>query len=165
VEALTSIANAAGGGGMTGAAGPRGVLFRLPRDAARRLLGVEPEQSVETSVARACAALDAILSRGLPVAYSTPPYFWPEPDPDRCRAQVARAAREMSDFCARRGVPEYDLIEALAAAGAPLGRADDNLHYDLPTRRIQALAIARVVTEALSPTRGDELTSAPNPDC
>jgi hypothetical protein len=37
--------------------------------------------------------------------------------------------------------------------GAPLGLSADNLHYDLPTRRVQVRAIAASVIETVSRTR------------
>jgi hypothetical protein len=150
---ITGFFSAAGGGGFTGAPGARGALFRLPRDLARRLIGVEVEQSVEASVARACAALDALRARGLPFVYSTPPFYWPEPDPGRGSALVATATNAMSAYCALHGIVEYDLPGELAAMGAPLGLSADNLHYDLPTRRVQVRAIAASVIETVSRTR------------
>jgi hypothetical protein len=59
----------------------------------------------------------------------------------------------MSAYCALHGIVEYDLPGELAAMGAPLGLSADNLHYDLPTRRVQVRAIAASVIETVSRTR------------
>jgi hypothetical protein len=142
---------AMGGSRLNGTDGPRGALFRLPRDLARRLIGSEVEQPVEVSLDLAHNILDALLRIEETVLIcSMPKFFWSEPDAEWCRQQTRVAEVDLRAYCEQRHIPVFDLLRSLEARGASPGLAPDGIHLDTETNRFEAALIADAVREALA---------------
>jgi hypothetical protein len=144
--------NRLGGDTFAGQGGRRGLVFRIPREAAFRLIGAETEQPVEVSITYALATLDALLRlEDLAVVCSLPKFYWEVPKAQRARAldRVDQARTALVDYCAQHHIPAYDLFDELARAGRPSGFAPDRIHYDRPTSRFEAELIASHVLAAL----------------
>ncbi len=140
----------AGGGTFEGGTELRGVLFRVPRAAAYKLIGGEVEQDVEISIGYALAALDELVRREhLTVICSMPKFQWREPEMDWCSKRIAIAHEALARYCAQHHVPTYDVEKELALVGRRPGLAKDAIHYDRSTREVEAALVSEAVLAAL----------------
>jgi hypothetical protein len=136
----------AGGNKFEGATDLRSLIFRLPRQAAFRLIGGDAELDVETATRYTIAMLDEVLRREhVALICSMPKFQWSEPDIAWCEQQLDVLRREMRDYCGRHHVAMYDVEAELARKGRRPGLARDAIHYDFATREIEASLITRAV--------------------
>jgi hypothetical protein len=153
-DALMQLLRRLGGGGLRGAPGPRGWLFRGPQWLARRLLGQAPLVRLDDAVDQAGETIDAILTAGAPrLICRLSTMHWE-------RAALVAAAedrqealnRAIDERCQARGVTVVDITAAMAREGKRPGVAPDGIHVDLATRRFEAALLADQIVAALAPT-------------
>jgi len=140
----------ASGGGFEGSASARGWLFRLPRTAARAVVGAEPYMKVENAIANSRASLAFLVEEArLPVLFKLPTMSR-ELEPAVAARYEARRQQynaAIRDTCARYGVLCYDLREVMAAEGKEDERVADGLHSTLATRRWEANFLAGLILD------------------
>jgi hypothetical protein len=139
----------AAGGGTEGSASPRGLLFRLPRGLARRILGaaplVQPEVALE-AVRTTIAALHrerrgtclVVLSAGAPQTRERA---------ERAAATIQWFNDKVADYCEGLGVSYLDPVSAVQGYGASFERPD-GIHAGFETRLALSLALAERLVEA-----------------
>ena len=141
----------AAGGGTEGERSPRGLLFRLPQQMARRVLGTAPlvepdvalratEQTIERVAAVSGLSLLCRLANG---------HFQHKEQAAEVAKRTSAYNRRVRELCERLGVAVYDQRESLTQ-GSGYALIEDGLHIDLETRR---LAAAMAATNILAVAR------------
>jgi hypothetical protein len=135
------------GGGTEGAETPRGWLFRVPRNVARTFTGAAPQVTVDAAeafVTDTLAALAGIEELAI-VCRLAVPVFYHADDRRETRRRVAHFNEAITRVCVERYVPFYDPVQLVAEKGHAYGMAQDQIHSDLPTRKLEAERIASLL--------------------
>jgi hypothetical protein len=144
-----------GGGGANASQSWRGSVFRLPQVFAVRLLGADSELSPEQALVYMTDMLDALTKfEDLSIVCRLPTAAWPIPGPLRGEAmrRLDFVRARIAEYCDRRRVPYYDLLEGLRQEAITFGLSRDGLHKDGRTTEIEADLIAREVVNELGQT-------------
>jgi hypothetical protein len=149
------------GGGLEGSPSPRGWLFRGPHWLAERLLGTEPSIGVDDAIENVSASLRYLVKQESLVTLFKVPTMSTDLPADRSAVygrRLDRFQRALSAVCEERRMPYYELRQAAAAAGMPIERGGDGLHWTLETRKWEAGLLAGLILQHL----GLEAASSPD---
>jgi hypothetical protein len=138
------------GGGPDGAPKWQGWLFRGPRAAMTRLIGVAPAMRVGGALDAVRETLDLLrANEDLAIIYSLPMPTLP-PNIPAVEAQRRREAfaAAVTAYCSEKQIPCLDPGAVRRAAGLQAGLAGDRWHPDLENRRFDASVIARAIIQA-----------------
>ncbi len=139
------------GGKTEGAAGPRGLIFRLPYRIARRLIGAEPAIALERAIDCAKETVDALVRledvalvcRG---GIAHPFYSDSEAEHQR-RVGVFNDA--LRAHCDSRRIPYFVLQSEMEAAGTKVGFLPSGSHLNRSTREFDVRSSASLLAAAL----------------
>jgi len=163
VRALSSGLKALSGPGFEGSSTARGWLFRAPRWFALQVVGEEPYMRVAHAGSNVRAALDYLADQAGLVTICKLPTMSAEVSQRKERVYQERLREfqsAMRETCEERGIPFYELREAMAADGKQEERVSDGLHSSLATRRWDAAFMAELILEGLSRRSGSRQAEA-----
>jgi hypothetical protein len=139
------------GGGSEGARGVRGLIFRLPRWLALRLVGADPGIDVDTAIRCAIETIDALLrfeDTALACRLSFPVPFYHSERQEHLN-RVARFNSVVAAHCQSRRIPHYDLQATMEEIGDRPGFVGDGVHPDPRTQQFDMGLMAERVAGAL----------------
>lgn len=140
------------GGGSEGAPSARGLLFRLPRLAARRLFGMAPLIPIEDAISATIETLEALAAGETPVLCRISiPSVQQADQAEIVHARIRLYNERIMKECERLGIPWFDAIEALKDEGLSYRMVSDGLHMDFDTRRAVATTTARRLLAIMNP--------------
>jgi hypothetical protein len=136
---LIGAAKKGAGGGGEGSHSARGLLFRLPRAAARRVFGMASLIDLEAALASTFETLEALSNAGPPLLCRLAiPSVQQKEQTTAVEARVRHYNDLVSARCERLRIPWFEAIEELARCGHSYRNAPDALHMDLETRQAVA---------------------------
>jgi hypothetical protein len=141
-------------GGVTeGSTGVRGLLFRAPRAAGRRIFGMASMLEPEAATEATRATFEMLAATGLPVIVRLAEGGVQQADQRAAAAPITRAYNdEVRRLCVAHGFPYFHLSTEL---GDRYVRTPDGLHAAYPSRVYSAGRVAALVGEALGLTAAD----------
>jgi hypothetical protein len=142
------------GGGMEGAPGPRGWLYRFPRRLLAGAIGVGTRLSLDEAVNSSNETIQFLCQREdiIPLVYFSA-ISWP-PTFTRALALVAEFDRRVRDYCRQRGVQYWYRQEEMARRGFVPRRGRDGYHADFETYEFEAGLITDLVCKELQTGSG-----------
>jgi hypothetical protein len=150
------------GGERFGGPGPRGLLFRVPRAIAIRVIGVAPRVPVEQAAGYVEETLDSLLKREeltllcQVVAGNTPSELSPQEHARRRDYFIGR----LRDYCERRHVPFSNAADAFQALGVAYRMDEDQYHA---AREVRAAEAVQLVAELVHVAAETEPQQAARP--
>ncbi len=132
---------------------PRKLLFQLPDEVAYRLLGGEPVLKVESAVAQATAAIDALVRYEDVVSLCRLPGVTMRVSGKRRRLYEQRITTHnaaVSELCRKRHVGVFEMDGELAKAARTPAYARDQMHFDSATRQFEAEVTAGHILRLLN---------------
>jgi hypothetical protein len=144
------------GGERYGGPGLQGLLFRVPRALAIRVIGVAPRVPVEQAAAYVEETLDSLLKREdltvlcQVVVGNTPSELSPREHARRRDYFIAR----LRDYCDRRHVPYSNAADAFRAMGVAYKMDEDQYHATREVRAAEAVQIVARLVEVAAPGEG-----------
>jgi hypothetical protein len=144
----------AGGGGVEGTSGIRGLLYRIPRAAARLLFGRATFIPEDVALASTMACLHALASRGPLVVRLAHAFARDEAQMPVVAAKVAAYNAAVRAECATLGVLCFDPEHEVTVLGAAYTMLPDRLHPDEATRRVLGRVAASYLARAAGRLEG-----------
>jgi hypothetical protein len=135
------------GGTTEGSAGVRGLLFRAPRAAGRRIFGMASMLDSGAATEATRQTFDMLAATGLPVVVRLAEGGVQQADQRAAAAPITRAYNdEVRRLCEAHGFPCFHLSTEL---GDRYVRTPDGLHAAHPSRVYSAERVAALIGEAL----------------
>ncbi len=135
------------GGARWGGQGLRGLVFKVPRWVAVRLIGVAPRVRVEDAVGYVIETLDLLVQReSIQVACEAAVGNTPN---NLTAAESARRAGHFMDavssYCSARHIPFADLKAILGARSVAYEIDSDQYHYTMTPRAVEARELSEII--------------------
>jgi hypothetical protein len=138
----------AGGGGIEGTSGLRGLLYRLPRAIARLLFGRATFIPEDVALASTITCLRTLASRRPLVVRLAHAYARDEAQLPAIVEKVAAYNATVRAECDKLGVPCFDPEHEVTGLGVAYRMLPDRLHPDETTRRILGRVAASYLGKA-----------------
>jgi hypothetical protein len=149
---VIGLGKSAAGGKAQGSESTRGLLFRLPRDLARKVIGVAPLIEPDEAFTSTRQFFASLAKRpGLPVACRLAMGHHQQSDQSQVVRERTRLYNELLiEECERLGYPYIHIQEEFAARGWVYTLGPDRLHEEYQTRQLAATIWGELVLSALA---------------